>query len=341
MITIKEITNKTLWEDFLSQQEINPYPFFQSWNWGEVQKNLGLSIQRLGFFDNNDKLLGVFLLVEVKARRGHYFHLRHGPVLKKFNDLYIDCLIQYIKTLGRTNDVSFLRMSPLIRKDTEVHRLFAKKGFRNAPIHNMDAEVCWVLDISKSEEELLKNMRKTHRYLIRKGIENKELRIVKTRDVKDVEKFLPLYQSLSVRKHFIPHRGVTEEFDMFGNKDQETLYLAEYQGKIIAGALIAFINNNAIYRHSASDDTYREIPAMHVILWEAIRDAKKREKNIFNFWGIAPTNSPNHPWQGLTLFKTGFGGEKQEYLHAQDLPLSLSYWKTYAIEFASKIIKGY
>jgi lipid II:glycine glycyltransferase (peptidoglycan interpeptide bridge formation enzyme) len=47
---------------------------------------------------------------------------------------------------------------------------------------------------------------------------------------------------------------------------------------------------------------------------------------FYNFWGVAPENKPTHPWQGLTTFKLGFGGERHHFLHAQDLPLSPFYW---------------
>jgi len=59
------------------------------------------------------------------------------------------------------------------------------------------------------------------------------------------------------------------------------------------------------------------------------------------FWGIAPENRPKHPWTGLTLFKTGFGGYKEEYLHCQDLPVTLKYWLNYTVEKMRRIKRGY
>lgn len=348
MIEITEIKDKKTWDEFLERKEIQFYPLFQSWNWGEVQKHIGYGILRIGAYQGKN-LVGVCQIIDVSAKRGHYLHLRHGPVLNPFNQKVFDTLLEHVITRTNKQSISFIRMSPVVRREFVNYEMLKKWGFKNAPIHNMDAEVCWVLDITKTEEELLAGMRKSHRYLIKKGLKIKDLRIKKTKNISAINQFLNLYQSLSHRKHFVPHRGVVEEFEIFSKDDQEVLYLAEYlpagrqvNKKIIAGALIAFVGNNALYRHSASDDNYRDIPGMHLILWEAIKDAKIRGKQLFNFWGIAPENSSRrHPWQGLTLFKTGFGGYQLSFLHAQDLPLSLAYWKTYAIEFISKIIKGY
>ncbi len=338
MYVIKEVNDKKIWELFLRQSVF--YPFFQSWNWGEVQKKLGFNVFRLGIYSSNQVLIGVCQIVEIKARRGHYFHLRHGPVFFQIDTQVFHWFIEQIKKMAEDKRVSFLRTSPLIEKEKIDKNMLKNLHFYSAPIHNMDAEVCWILDITKPEEELLKDMRKSHRYLIRKALQM-NLKLIRTTKDSDIERFMPLYRSLSEIKHFVPHKGVKEEFEMFKKDNQEVLYLVEYEKKIIAGALIAFVGNMAIYRHSASDKLYNHIPASYLIQWEAIREAKKRGMKLYNFWGIAPFDKPNHPWQGLTLFKTGFGGEKKEFLHAQDMPLSLLYWKNYVIDFLSKMKKGY
>ena len=97
----------------------------------------------------------------------------------------------------------------------------------------------------------------------------------------------------------------------------------------------------AIYHHAASDLSYKNIPANYLLLWEAILEAKRRGKTYFNLFGIAPENTKNHPWNGFTLFKTGFGGERVEYIHAMDLPLNILYWKTFLIDLLTKLKKGY
>lgn len=350
MISIKEITSKNEWEHFLQSEKNSYYPFFQSWNWGLVQEAMGHRVWRMGIFEEK-KLEGVAQIIYVQAKRGHYLHLRHGPVVTPFNKKVFKKLLDYVIGLAQGKKCSFIRMSPTIQTKLVDNALLREMRLRNAPVHRVDAEECWVLDITKSEEAILGDMRKSHRYLIKKMISEKgvgnKVKIVQTKNLKDIEKFLPLYKNLSKRKHFVPHRGIREEFEIFGKDDQEVLFLANLpagrQGdkKIIAGALVAFVGESAIYRHSASDENYRDISAMYLLLWEAILEAKRRDKKSFNFWGIAPLAKPNHPWAGLTMFKTGFGGSRMEFLHTQDLPLTLVYWKTYAIEIASNFLKGY
>ncbi|MBI2430691.1 MAG: peptidoglycan bridge formation glycyltransferase FemA/FemB family protein [Candidatus Levybacteria bacterium] len=339
MLQIREVKDKKHWDTFLEKKDIVFYPFFQSWKWGEVQKRLGRTVWRLGVY-NGKQIVAICQIVDIKARRGHYLHLRHGPVLLPFDKNVFEEIISCASDLAKKEGVFFIRMSPVVPKEHIDYAMLRERGFRDAPIHNMDAEVCWVLDITKSEDELLKQMRKTHRYLIRKA-QSMEIKVVRTNKSSYINDFLSLYSALSHRKHFVPHRGVKEEFEEFSKDDEELLFLAYYNGKVISGALIAYVGQMAIYRHGASDARYRDIPASYLLQWEAIREAKKREKTLYNFWGIAPIDNPNHPWQGLTLFKTGFGGKKLELLHAQDLPLSPLYWKTYAIERLTTWLKGY
>lgn len=339
MVEIRNVEDKKEWQAFLSQKEVSFYPFFQSWLWGEVQGHLGHEVSSIGVYENK-KLVAVCQIVDVPAKRGHYLHLRHGPVLLPFNKEVFQAVIAYITDIAKKKGASFIRLSPVVQKEFVDFPNLAKMGLRDAPMHNMDAEICWVLDITKTEEELLKEMRKTHRYLIKKA-RGMDIKITKTQKSEDIESFLALYKDLSHRKHFVPHGGVKEEFTVFAKEDEAMLLLAIYDGKIISGAFIAFVGNMAIYRHGASDASFRDVPASYLLQWEGILEAKKRGKTLYNFWGITPSDSPKHPWKGLTLFKTGFGGKRVELLHAQDLPLNLSYWKTYAIEAYTKWKKGY
>ena len=80
---INEITDKGQWEDFLSSN--SPASFFQSWQWGEVIKTQSSpgkiqNLWRFGIYDEK-KLAGIAQVHKVIAKRGNFFHLRHGPIL--------------------------------------------------------------------------------------------------------------------------------------------------------------------------------------------------------------------------------------------------------------------
>ena len=339
MLKIQPITHKSTWQAFLKKYS-GFTPFFQTWDWGEVQKKLGFSVSRIGLFEN-DVLVGITQIVLVTARRGNYLHLRHGPLFLKQKKDWYKKFLAHLKTYANQHDASFVRISPLIDETESTKKLILSLGFKDAPIHNMDAEICWVLDITPSSDEILSGMRKSHRYLIKKSLTEPITITMHTSVTDEVKKFLAIYASLANKRHFVPHKGLVEELEILGKEGEAALFLAQYEGNIIGGALIDFTGDMAIYHHGATDDRFRHLSVSYLLQWHAILEAKKRGKKVYNFWGIASNESKKHPWYGLTLFKTGFGGEKRVFMHAKDLPFSLWYYKTWLIETLTKLKKGY
>jgi lipid II:glycine glycyltransferase (peptidoglycan interpeptide bridge formation enzyme) len=220
-------------------------------------------------------------------------------------------------------------------------KIFKDLGFREAPIH-MHPEITWQLDITPPEEDLLMKMRKTTRYLIRQGIKNPDLKIIQSKKIEDVEIFNQLYRRTVSRHHFIPFSldYLKNEFKAFLADNQVSIFFAKYKEEILASAIIIFWQKIAFYHQGASSLKHSKIPGSYLLQWEAIREAKKRGCELYNLWGIAPTDSLKHPWRGLTLFKKGFGGYKKEYIKTQDFVLSKKYWLNYIVEKIRKIKRG-
>lgn len=333
--SIKEVSLKSVWEVF--RNRYSPGAFFQGWWWGEVEIKCGSQVWRFGLFENQN-LKAIFQTIKVKAKRGNFLQVRHGPIMAANNGKYWDEIFKFLGNLARNEGCWFIRISPLVPKTREVKSIYQKFHLAPASIHAMDAELAWVLDIEKSEDELLKGMRKTTRYEIRQA-QKLGVKVVKSADEKDLRDFLELYRETSARHGFVPHLGIKEEFEIYSQEKQALLFLGKYSGKVLAGAVILFDGHQAIYHHGAS--VWSKIPAAYLVQWEAIKEAKNRGIKLYNFWGIAPDDKINHPWRGITLFKTGFGGRPINYMHAHDLPVSKKYFLTRSIETVRRIAKGY
>jgi len=135
----------------------------------------------------------------------------------------------------------------------------------------------------------------------------------------------------------------------FSKRKECTLYLAKYQGKTIAASIHMHAFGETSYHHGASSSEFQKIPASYLLQWTAIRDAMKRGDRIYNFWGIAPLDESGnvagvlgkHPFGGVTLFKTGFGGHILNLVHCKDAPVTSAYWLTYAFEKYRKWKRGF
>lgn len=334
-LSVSEITNQSQWELFVIKHA--PDSLFQSWLWGEVQKKTNHFVQRFGVYADRT-LIGVFQVVIVRARRGSFVHVRHGPIIAKGNTDGWKSALSFLAEYAKKHACLFVRMNPLIVPTAEESALFRSLHLQPAMIHRMDAEDCWVLDITKSEQELLAGMRKTTRYEIRRA-PAAGVSVFSTTDSAYFSEFAALYKQTSSRHSFVPHGGIREEFELFARKKQAVLYLAKIDGSTVSAAIILYYGKQAIYHHGASIPS--KVPASYLLQWEAILDAKKRGLAIYNFWGIAPDHVPNHPWNGITLFKKGFGGYERVYLHALDMPVSPLYVIPRSIELVRKVLRGY
>ncbi|MBI5755117.1 peptidoglycan bridge formation glycyltransferase FemA/FemB family protein [Candidatus Peregrinibacteria bacterium] len=337
---IREISQKSVWEGACSVR-VWSQSFLHSWNWGEFQAALGNRVFRLGVF-SGETVEGLALLVKVCARRGSFLLCPHGPLLSDFRDGELrSALFTALKNLGIRETVSFIRLCPLLPASRENDALFTEAGFRNAPIHMMHPELTWNLDLAPSEETLMAGMRKTTRYLVRRA-SKMGVTVSQSSDDSFLREFYRIHEDTVERQRFVPFsfEYLQKEMEAFRGDEQISVFLAKHEGQVISGAVIVFYGKTAFYHHGASLSAFREVPASYLVQWRIIQEAKRRGLSVYNFWGISPDDRPNHPWAGLSLFKKGFGGYSENYLHAKDLVLKPNYWLTWAIEKARRVKRG-
>lgn len=346
-----EINNKNEWEEFLLAVEEKT--FLQSWNWGEFQKSLGEKVWRLGIYDND--LAGVAQAIKIRARRGRFLLVPHGPVISNFpaspaggQFSIFKQLVKKLKEIAKQEKCAFIRVAPIWECSAENEKLFKDLGFSPAPIH-IHPQLTWELGLEKNSDEILSQMRKTTRYLIKQGLKDPDLKIEKSANVNDIEVFNRLYQKTVSRQGFTPFSldYLKKELAAFADcpstpaqgAGAASVFLAKYREECLAAAIIIFWQGIAFYHQGASINS--KIPAAYLLQWEIIKEAKARGCRLYNFWGIAPLSEPKHPWAGLSLFKTGFGGYGKAYVKTQDLPISPRYWLTFIFEKLRNIKRGF
>jgi len=337
------ITDKPIWESFIS--ECAEKTFLQSWNWGEFQKSLGHKIWRLGVYNGTNTLVSVLLTFKITAKRGSFLLVPHGPIEKgqsagqKFQILR--SFLWELKKIAKIEKVSYIRISPIWKKTPENKKIFSDLNFRPAPLHT-HPESSWKLDLRPEIAELLNQMRKTTRYLIKQAEKNPDIEIFQSADVKDIEIFNKIHLEVVKIQKFTPFslEYFQKEFLAFAPDNQIAVFFARFKGKIAAASYGIFYSRGAFYHHAALLPRYKKIPLSYLLQWRAIQEARKRDCAVYDFWGYAdPVNNPRHPYAGPTLFKMGFGGYKDDYVKTQDYIISFGYWWNYLIEKTRKIIR--
>lgn len=357
---IKESRDPHAWDAFLASQTYRP--FLQSWTMGEVYRASAQEPIRLVVMDG-ETIVGLCFAILVPARRGRHLSVPYGPVTDRMDVLEV--LLQRLSELGKEHDCSFLRISPFWPKDDAKSDWLSGKTVKS-PLHLL-GEHLWYLPLKKNDvwknereesaqknpDELFPQFRATTRNLIRRAEKDGVTITASKSPESDIEHFLKLHEETRKRHSFTPYtdRFFTEELMQFSARNEATLYLARYQNEVIAASIHIHAFGETSYHHGASTHRFSKIPASYLLQWTAIQDALKRGDSIYNFWGIAPVTfdsegkpsmaQKQHPFAGVTLFKTGFGGSLLELLECRDRKLTATYHMTRAFEMLRKWRRGF
>lgn len=367
---IRNATNQAEWDDFLSRQDWRP--FLQSWTMGEVYGDIGQTPVRI-IARNENGVLAICFGHIVNAKRGKHLSVPYGPVFSNTlsdtdRGVALGMLVKKLTDIARDAGCVFIRMSPFIKEDqSKTFRsdlTSAKITSLASPLHLL-AEHVWYLPLQtetgapRNEDEILMQMRKTTRNLVRRAERDGVTIERSTNPDDDLHHFIKLHDETRKRHSFTPYSNdfFRSQVKRFAARNECSIYLARYQGEVIAASIHMHAYGETSYHHGASSSAHHKIPASYLLQWTAIRNALKRYDTIYNFWGIAPPSSSNpsptgggaakdasqskHPFGGVTLFKTGFGGEVFNLMHCIDIPIRATYAITYVFEKIRKWKRGF
>ena len=220
---------------------------------------------------------------------------------------------------AKQNNCVFVRFRPNLEETPENRALIESIPSLSAS-YFLHAENTVFVDLTQSEEDLLKNMRRQTRYEVRRS-EKLDFKVKKSNTPEILREFHRVQAETAKRQGFIPPRrkDLNAYAKAFG--DDLQIYCATLDGKPVAYGLVLTDALEGDYFEAASTELNYKFPGAYALQWHVMKDLKKQGKLRYNLWGIAPAGQKNHKFAGVTTFKTGFGGEKFDYLHAHDLPV--------------------
>ena len=311
--------------------------FLQSPMYAKMNELLGCKT----IFENFDGK-GWALMIVRDARRGRYLEIPCGPLIDWDDDELAKKAIKKISEIAEKEKCVFVRMRPQLLANHKNLDILIKLGLKKSPMH-LAAEHTVMINLTKSEDELLSGMRRQTRYEVRRA---GKLGINVSRDnSKEMyEEFHKVQVNTAKRQGFVPPDLKTLMAEKEAFADHAWIYVAktakdgdEPKNAPIAYGLIVGDGREADYYEAASTELNRKLPGAYALLWQAMLDLKKEGYERFNLWGIAPAGQPNHRYAGVTTFKTGFSDDVVEYVSAHDLVISkIGYLKDYVVETARK-----
>lgn len=338
--------DKDKWNKFILE---NRGSFLQSFEWGQIQEKTGREVWRMWVVDEKiDENQPIFAAQIIKhglpfVKKG-YLYSPHGPVyrrgiIEKINNIYgnfvqkkkeyFNDFLKAVEGLCEKENAIFFKMEPLLK--SQMHREYLSGTELKKSDKEIQPSETIILDLQKSEEELLAEMKPKTRYNINLA-QRHGVKIVKAHDGAQFDKFWNLMKETARRDKFFLHSK--EYYQRLSEAKSENfkneIYLAILRDKVLAAAMINFFNGRAVYLHGASSSENRNVMAPYLLHWEIMKDAKSSGFKEYDFWGISKK------WPGVTRFKQGFGGMERRYLGAFDLAVDRFWYLIYS--FAKKIL---
>ena len=317
-LTIRDVTDNKEWDTFVtSHPEAN---FLHSWQWGEFHVSRGRQIVRRGVYVGK-KLEGVYEGVVEKARRGTHLAVAGGPIVDWRNDEVVQLLRDDMKKQGEAHGCVFVRVRPQLERSEESLHLFERLGFERAPMY-LSVEHAGVLDLHKSEEEILKGMRQRLRRALRKAEKN-NITVETSTNPEDIAEFYKIQLQTAGRHQFVAFSEdfLKKQFAAFAETGNAVLYTARHEGEILAQNFMIFYGNEASYHYGVSTELGTKLSGAPLLHMQAMRDARERGIGRYNFWGIVEEDDVKHRFYGVSVFKRGFGVDELKYVPTQDLVL--------------------
>ncbi len=317
--------------DKLSFDTVVTHPV-QTWAWGEFEKLQGNSVFRLGMFEDG-KLISGYTVSFKKLPRLKYTigKCLRGPIIN-FD------MVANLKKIADENNAIFIKLEP------DVPEFFFENGTEKRPYYpqidtsqvrpspkSLFFPYSFILDISSSEEDLLKAMHEKTRYNIRlanrHGVEVKE-----ESNPQGLKVYLDLQQLTTARQNFYLHtpKYFRDLWNQVGSTGMVKILNAYFQGKPIASAVVMILNKRLFYAYAASSNDNREVMAPHLVMWEAIRLGKSLGCTSFDMWGcLGPNAKEFESGYGFHKFKQGFAGTLTQYVGTFDLVLKPQLYKLF------------
>jgi lipid II:glycine glycyltransferase (peptidoglycan interpeptide bridge formation enzyme) len=294
------------------------------------------------------------------SKWGNYLYCQNSPLLKdaiseeKLNKIF-NLINEELKKRARDHKCFLARISPFVKKGSQNSYEIVKSSIQNcktrlieAPTPPIDALISQYIPLDRSEDKILKDMRSSTRYNIRKTGRAKHLEVKATHGKEDLDTFIKLHEQTRELKGYIgkPLDKLKDELELYAKHDMLYTLTGYYEDKPI-GSWILLRYGNLLSNYQAGLDTKfrkKNVRINYLLFWEAVKLGKKEGIQYLDlFGGMKPEDcSDKHPWSGISNFKQGFGGKTVSYIHPRDIVIKpILYWPNYIFNTLRYKRRGY
>lgn len=315
------------WNAFLEQHP--QAHLLQTGEWGELKSAFGWNPVRLG----SDEI-GAQILFRRLPLGLSFGYIPKGPVTGEQNADSAARFWAEVDVLCLKQRAVFLKVEQDGWEDENTSTALPA-SFIPSPQH-VQPHSTLVIDLRGSEDEVFNRMKPKTRYNIRLA-GRKEVTVRVSDDIKD---FHALMTTTSHREAFHVHslEYYRRAYELFHPGGMCELFVAEYQGRTLAGVMAFACEKTAYYFYGASADEERNRKPTYPLQWEAIRWAHRKGCFEYDMWGIPDeaasvdedeAEAREDGLWGVYRFKRGFGGAIRRAIPSYDRVYNPLLYKLY------------
>lgn len=317
-LSVTPCTDRALWDATVKRLGGHP---LQLWGWGDLKSAHRWSAERVLVRAGSAPDAPVVGAAQLLTRAlpgplGGFVYAPRGPVLAR-DDAdrarpasspspaeVADAIAEYVHRTRRAVALS-------IEPDEDAGAFPLGRGWREAKTPVLPARTL-ILDLTRSEEELLADMSKKHRQYVRKAGREESLEIRAVETPEQLDACLEVYRETSERADFGLHEDsyYHDAFTMLG--DDSPVWAAYVADKPVAFLFMAKSDRTAFELYGGMDETGQRLRANYALKWHVIRHMKSLGIERYDFGGLIN--------DGVTTFKKGWASHENLLAGSWDRP---------------------
>ena len=342
---IETIHQRDQWNNLL--RDLPTAHILQTWEWGEFKQiTTGWTPQRFAYRDDAGKIVAAASSLTRRMGPVKVVYVPKGPALDYQNVAVLEAVLAHLQQVAR--GAIWLKIDPDLPVATGIpaeetadperpyltdpigtalRESLQRRGWRFSP-DQVQFRNTLVLDLSLSEDDLLKQMSQGTRRKIRQA--EKAGVIVREADLQsaDLEILYRLYEQTGDRQEFLirPLDYYRQAWLAFTRAGLGKALIAEVEGEPVSGLVLFHFGKKVWYFYGMSSPLHRDAQPNYALQWHAIRWAKAQGYALYDWWGAPNQFIESDPMWGVYRFKDGFGGIVVRHIGAWDyVPIPLLY----------------
>lgn len=369
MLGIEIVTNNNIWNQLISKLP-NPH-FLQTYEWGQVKARYGWVPYYAVWMDDgkfhvsthsqfpitNNYIAACLILKKQILNRGFAARLSvlyapKGPLLDWDNEPLRARVLNDLQSFARKQGAIFLKIDPDVVLGRGVPNSegdvidntgqimvsdLTSRGWR-VSAEQIQFKNTVLIDLSKSEEEMIMRMKSKTRYNIR--LAEKKGIVMRVGKLEDLGMLYRMYAETSIRDGFVIrdegyYMTVWKLFmqvqsSTFDLRPSTIPLIAEVESTPVAAIFLFMFAGRGYYVYGMSRNLHREKMPTYLLQWEAMKRAKANGCSTYDLWGAPEIFDESDSMWGVYRFKEGLGGEVVHTLGAYDFAPSKLWYMLYS-----------